>query len=109
MSLNRRKSALLGLVGHTASKGRSRLELEVRVSRCGGSSGTPMGRCEGRWAGIKVGKAEERFLLTVHLGFGAGLPALLFIHQGSWASVGVEEISVAMPCTGDRPADLGRA
>lgn len=78
-----RKSALLGLIEQGTSKGRSRLELEVRVSRCGGSSGTSMGRCEGRWAVIKDGKAEDRFLLTVHLGLGAGLPALLFIYQES--------------------------
>lgn len=69
----------------------------------------PMRRCEGRWTGVKYGKAEERFLLTVHLGLGAGLSELLFIHQGSLTSLGVEEVSVTMPCTGDRHADLGRA
>lgn len=47
--------------------------------------------------------------MTVHLGLGAELPALLFIHRGSWASVGVEEISVVMACIGDRHAVLDRA
>lgn len=75
------------------SRGRSRLELEARVGRCRGSSGTPMQRCERRWAGVNDSRAEEQFLLNMHLGLGAELLALLFLCQGSWASVGAGEIN----------------
>lgn len=43
MSLDRRTSVLLGLVGHKTSKGRSRLELEVGLAGVEGALERPRG------------------------------------------------------------------
>lgn len=61
MSLDRRKSALLGLVGHKTSKERSSLELEVGLAGVEGTLERPWGGVRGDRPVSKMVKRRSDF------------------------------------------------